>query len=705
MGVLEWLNVFLPHSWTMPQFPQHFHFVLIAPTGNASMACLSELMETLAFGLQSLGHQTTAALNQCDAQAVNIVLGAHLLPRDFDGLPERSILYNSEQIFPGCPALAGGLGQLVARYETWDYSQRNVQTWAAMGCPHVRLLPTGYVPQLTRIVPATTQDIDVFFYGVVNPRRHKVLQALRAEGLQVEVAGGVYGAERDALIARSKVVLNLHYYPSHIFETARVSYLLANAKAVVAEINPDTDVDVRYAEAVEARPYAQLVEGCLALLGDPEARRQREQRGLAIMQAMPAGAFLAPLVEQPCPPKPGQFHFDCAMCVIQDDAARPGTRLRQDGFNLIGLAQAPVGIGEDLRMFAAMLDELGVPYSIQALSDHADGLRQLQPQFAGLTTERFEVSVVFHNAFNSQRLRQVLPQLFDDQRLVIGYWPWELPDYPGEHAAALAAADMIWCPARFVRDSYLPHTTQPVFAMPLPTRLPIPSSMDFRQRFGITREDFVVLYLIDLESRTERKNPKGTLDAFRRFAAQHDDAWMLLKCHRLESNEAQAWQEALNHPRIRIFSDSLDGPDLAALYQSADCYLSLHRSEGHGRTLVEALQAGLPLVTTDFSAPGEYLRPDTAWLVDWSPTPVGVGDYPYTQGSWWAEPNLAHAAWQLERVYQTRHAIDRERLRKAGQAFAIENLARRYHAVIELCLQPLSTQQLAQRIDAVLNAP
>ncbi len=280
----------------MSETARHFHLCLIAPPNTIASACLAELVESFGHTLQDLGHRTTAGINQIESQATNIVFGAHQLPRGFDQLPAHSILYNTEQIFPGSAVLNGALEELVARHETWDYSRRNLQAWAARGLTAVRHLPIAYVAQLTRIAPAPTQDIDVLFYGQVNSRRLKILDALKARGLNLVVAGGVYGGERDALIARSKVVLNLHYYDTHIFETARVSYLLANRKAVVAEVQADTEIDPRYAAAVEARAYEDLVQGCLDLLADPVARRKREDNGLAIMQSMPLSGFLAPLI-------------------------------------------------------------------------------------------------------------------------------------------------------------------------------------------------------------------------------------------------------------------------------------------------------------------------------------------------------------------------------------------------------------------------
>ena len=128
----------------------------------------------------------------------------------------------------------------------WDYSLHNIDKWKTywetMNCAYAPVhVPLGYVPELTRIRPAPIQDIDVLFYGSLNDRRSAIIKALCDAGANVHTVFGVYGKGRDELIARSKVVLNLHFYEQKLFEIVRVSYLLANSKAVVTECSSDTD--------------------------------------------------------------------------------------------------------------------------------------------------------------------------------------------------------------------------------------------------------------------------------------------------------------------------------------------------------------------------------------------------------------------------------------------------------------------------------
>jgi Macrocin-O-methyltransferase (TylF) len=249
---------------------------VIKPEGYAHSECLREVAETLQFGLRSLGHTAQILDNLVDPQATNIILGAHLLePHEERLLPPGSIIYNLEQL--GAARLSDNYYALAKRYQIWDYSPFNIERWNQIDCISLpRLVELGYVPELRRIASCPEQDIDVLFYGSMNDHRLSVLRKLRDVGIKVNVAFGVYGRERDDLIARSKIVLNIHCYETQLFEAVRVSYLLANSKAVVTEPSPDIG---HYSDAVAVFSADDIVAGCLDLLKDDAKRKALEIRG------------------------------------------------------------------------------------------------------------------------------------------------------------------------------------------------------------------------------------------------------------------------------------------------------------------------------------------------------------------------------------------------------------------------------------------
>lgn len=181
-------------------------------------------------------------------------------------------------------------------FETWDYSDKNIEKFIHEGINGVKKLELGYQKELNRIISTNNQDIDVLFYGSLANRRNKIINDLRAEGLNVKAVFGVYGKERDDLIARSKVVLNFHHYNSHIFEVVRVFYLLSNSKAVVGEVNDSTSIDKTFLNCIKAAPYKGLVNACKILVNDKTERVLLENKSFDVFSKIPQADNISKLI-------------------------------------------------------------------------------------------------------------------------------------------------------------------------------------------------------------------------------------------------------------------------------------------------------------------------------------------------------------------------------------------------------------------------
>jgi hypothetical protein len=260
-----------------------FHLTIMRPDGPGRFysQAFNEVAETLSYGLVHLGHQVSHKANGFVPGVQNIVLGPQFVKPETP-FPEGTILYNLEQI-GGNPNMLMA-AELSERYVLWDYSPANVAYWHEHGI-EAQCVPIGYVPELTRIPPRPRPDIDVLFYGSLNARRKKVLDALEADKLTVLTLQR-FGAARDEAISRSKLVINIHYYDSpRLFEWVRVSYLLSNLKAVVCE-NSD-DFPIALLGGVASVSYAGLVPACHRLLDDVEARFQLQERGFHLFSRIP----------------------------------------------------------------------------------------------------------------------------------------------------------------------------------------------------------------------------------------------------------------------------------------------------------------------------------------------------------------------------------------------------------------------------------
>jgi len=274
-----------------------FHIMHCMPDSQQhGLRGYQEVIDTLSWGLQQLGHEVSHAVNGSVRGATNIIFGAHMITVEgLAKLPDNSIAYSLEQARNLDPRQAPPTVQFFAkRFQVWDYSLANMGFWKGLGTPRVKLVPIGYAPVLSRIPGDVPQDIDVLIYGMSAPNRLLAFNQLSYAGLTVLFVSGLYGKPRDELIARSKLVLNVNMYDAaQIFEVVRVSYLLANRKAVIATRHPETFVEDDIAAAVRFTTMDRLVDDCRALIANTPARAALEARGFETMARRDIRAVLA----------------------------------------------------------------------------------------------------------------------------------------------------------------------------------------------------------------------------------------------------------------------------------------------------------------------------------------------------------------------------------------------------------------------------
>lgn len=262
-----------------------FSVWIVSPPGYLHSRCFEEVALALSAAFAELGFDAPVVTDPAQLQGTAIVFGTNLLPMLPAPLPPQLILYNLEQLQKDSTWFTPRYIDLLKRYPVWDYSTRNIKAFKAHGV-EATLCGIGYMPALTRIAPAAAEDIDVLFVGSMNDRRKAALEGIARRGKNVIVGYNVYGEERDRLIARAKLVLNVHFYEAQLFEIVRVSYLLANKKCVVSETGHDAELETPLKDAVAFAPYAQLAETCLRLLDNHEARANQAEAGFERFRAL-----------------------------------------------------------------------------------------------------------------------------------------------------------------------------------------------------------------------------------------------------------------------------------------------------------------------------------------------------------------------------------------------------------------------------------
>jgi glycosyltransferase involved in cell wall biosynthesis len=335
------------------------------------------------------------------------------------------------------------------------------------------------------------------------------------------------------------------------------------------------------------------------------------------------------------------------------------------GVRVSGYLGHVLGLGAAARAYADALKAAAVPVSTVTVS--VDRLRPPISLEAGYGRHQHE-DVVSGNghAFElicvnpgelSAFIESFPPGFFDGFR--IGVWGWESNTIPPDWAPAFGLVDEIWVYSRFVADNIAAVTDIPVVALPPPVHAASGNAAPFR--LGVP-EGFLFLFVFDYSSTNQRKNPTGLIEAFRRAFAPGEGPQLLIKTINAPllplSQEEVLWA-ARDRPDIHVIDRSLTSEERDALIATCDCYVSLHRSEGFGLTMAEAMAAGKPVIGTAFSGNIDFMNPENSLLVDYKLTRVGPEVQIYPADGVWAEPSIVHAAALMRRVVDDPHGAAR----------------------------------------------
>lgn len=268
-----------------------------------------------------------------------------------------------------------------------------------------------------------------------------------------------------------------------------------------------------------------------------------------------------------------------------------------------------------------------------------------------------------------------LPRALVRGRRIIGYWLWELPTAPPEWRAGVRFVHEVWVPSEFIAGAIEPLLPGRVRVVPLPLAAarPKPSALD-RAAFGLPADAVVVLVSFNLASSFERKNPLAAIAAFRAAFGERGDRILLMKVGNREhapDDFARIVDAVGAAPNIRLETRTLPAADLHALTAASDIVLSLHRSEGFGLVLAEAMLLGKPVIATGWSGNMTFMDADSAALVRYSLVPAQDPRQVYA-GASWAEPDQATAVAHLRRLAESRS--ERTALGAKGEATATMRL-------------------------------
>lgn len=367
-----------------------------------------------------------------------------------------------------------------------------------------------------------------------------------------------------------------------------------------------------------------------------------------------------------------------------------------EGVNLVGYLSSERGVGEAARQLLRALESRGVP--TQPIDTPAEP-RAVEKALPGIAVAEhpYDFNLLCINADMLPTIAAALGPRFFRHRRSAGLWFWEVSEFPECWHEAFENLDEIWVASEFVGDSLRAVAPIPVRTIRVPVVPAEPRAMS-RAELGMP-EDFTFLFVFDYRSVFRRKNPLGLVEAFRAAFEPGEGPALVIKSifgadFPRQRDELAA---AADRDDIHLIEENVSAEAKNAMVASCDCYVSLHRSEGLGLTMAEAMYFGRPVIATAYSGNLDFMTPDNSYLVPSEPTRIGPDANPYPANGEWAEPDLRRAAEMMREVYDDQDAAA-ERGRRGASDIRLTHSPEAAAALIEARIREGRTEGTIGRL-------
>jgi glycosyltransferase involved in cell wall biosynthesis len=330
------------------------------------------------------------------------------------------------------------------------------------------------------------------------------------------------------------------------------------------------------------------------------------------------------------------------------------------GINLLGFLKGEFGVAEASRAFARALQINEIPHVLNAVEvgGHKYGDQTFQ-DFA--EDNPYNVNLI---SINPDCLPAMFKELGDEyfkNRYNIGIWYWELSEFPPQWYSCFALLDEIWVTSSFCATAIARVSPIPVVKITYPLVTKVPASQFNRAHFQIPEDVFAFVFSFDFCSAFERKNPSAVIEAFRRAFTKSDKALLVLKSINSQVDPAMFGRmcKQIKGLNVQVINQHLTHEEVQGLFAACDCLVSLHRSEGLGLGMAEAMAMGKPVIATAYSGNMEFMDINNSFPVRYKLVELTRDIGLYAKGNMWAEPDIDHAAELMRYVYENREAAAR----------------------------------------------
>lgn len=325
------------------------------------------------------------------------------------------------------------------------------------------------------------------------------------------------------------------------------------------------------------------------------------------------------------------------------------------GVNLAGYVRAEMGLGQSCRCVAQGMKAAKIPFSVidyQHGPNARMGDSTWESEMYGM---QYGINVTVINADQMLHAKTKLGKAYWDKRYQIAHYAWELPEYPEEWAKISEMFDEIWTPSTFCTDAIAAAVNRPVYTMPYVITPEIDTERS-REYFGLPDNKFLFLCMFDVSSVMERKNPKGAVEAFlNAFDTDAENVGLVIKVNDPRKDpQVKAYLEELKMKNKNIFfiNEVLTRSDVNSLIKCCDCFVSLHRSEGFGLVMAEAMYFEKPVIATNWSANTDFMNEENSCPVAYELTTLKRDYAVYKKGQTWADPSIEDCAYYMKQLVE-----------------------------------------------------
>ncbi len=342
--------------------------------------------------------------------------------------------------------------------------------------------------------------------------------------------------------------------------------------------------------------------------------------------------------------------------------SKASSKVVEFGVNLIGFAKGDFGIAEHLRLVTHAVKTTKINFCVNDSHESAPHTLTNNELNAYISKNNpFKINLFCYNSVSIYSyMKSVKGKIALKKHYNIGYGYWELSKYPSKWTEYNKYLNEIWAPSKFIKEVIEAGTDVPVYYMPIPVDFPTPVGYS-RKQFNIPEGSFMFLFTFDMRSYTSRKNPQSVIMAFTKAFPldKNDSVSLVIKVNRIQDNEEHNLkvdllrQQMAFDPRILIVDENLDRSSILGLISVCDSYISLHRAEGFGLGMAEAMKMGKLVIGTNYSGNTDFMNKDNSCLVSYELVEVGKEEYPLVEdGAMWADPNIEDAVAFMKKAYQ-----------------------------------------------------